>query len=162
MSPPTGDGDGARAGKESLHVGAMASAPSVLCGGGSVILAEVVPAGGTNAGETSEPNFDECVFNAKLLAVVDVTANCGAISGLDKWGARAKDGGRRIERARRGSREGVWVSGTKLIKNAMAASPSARGVSSSGASIQGASDPLAGSDRNRSGLSSIEPRPRSP
>ena len=48
---------------------------------------EVDGVGGV-AGETSEPNFDENVLKEELSATVDVTADFGAFSGLDKQGER--------------------------------------------------------------------------
>ena len=187
---------------------------------------EGVHAGGCVAGETSEANFDENVVREETSATVDVTANFGEFSALDKGGASAESGGRRTED--RGRREGEpsagggleevgicgasWDAGSaksrianpgtqalpvrvskrerrrirremerrefekrieklrtaggasaaKMIETVLAASPRVRGELGFGDSKQGASDPLAGADRDRSGRSSIGQRPRSP
>jgi hypothetical protein len=44
------------------------------------------PAGGSVAGETSEPNFDADAARQEVDVAVDVTANSDAFSGLDKGG----------------------------------------------------------------------------
>jgi hypothetical protein len=55
--------------------------------------ADDIPATESVAGETSEPNFDEDVIRAEKEYPVDVAANFGGFSGLDKGGERAKGGG---------------------------------------------------------------------
>ena len=63
---------------------AAASDSGAPCGGESAIEGPDIPATESMDGETSEPNFDETVIIAENESSVDVTANLGAFSGLDK------------------------------------------------------------------------------
>jgi hypothetical protein len=117
MSPREGAQEGAAGGEDSLVVVAMASGPSAVCGGDSVMELEVMPTGGNVAGETSEPNFDENVLTAKNPVAVDVTANSGAFSGLDKRG-EGKDASQNPKSEIRNPKGGLEVQGEANVRGA--------------------------------------------
>ena len=100
------------------------------------------------AGETSEPNFDENVLTAKSSVAVDVTANSGAFSGLDKGGESQSE-----------IRDSP---ATKMVDKALAAAYSVRSLSGPRASTGELSQPLNGSDQVQSGQLLNCALPRSP
>jgi hypothetical protein len=116
-SLPEGARDGALAGNDSLGDVAMASAASAVCGGDSVTEVAVTTGGGNVAGETSEPNFDENVLTAKSSVAVDVTANSGAFSGLDKRG-EGKGASQNPKSEIRNPKGGLEVQGEANVRGA--------------------------------------------
>jgi hypothetical protein len=151
-------GGEAEAGKDLLSGDAVAGFASGIGSTEAAIEKHNVPATESVAGETSEPNFDKEVIRAENEYPVDVAANFGAFSGLDKaGGARAEGGGRRAEdeggvergvrRTDGGGSEGV---GGEFVEGEIC------GASS------GVGDAKSGIENPKSQRSSSGPRPRSP